>query len=159
MKIKEMITLLVLSDGQSKAGSLFRHVIDWSFTPKPLISHRFDTDAAENAYQLITSSEDSLGILLEYIDTSTDTTQHTIKLTTIQKQKESLNGSKVIASFIGAGNYASSTLIPFLNTHKSIFLVLPQVLASSTYLGKKYGFSELQRTQLTYSKIRVLILL
>ena len=33
---------------------------------KPLISHRFNIDEAEKAYEVVGGSESSLGIILEY---------------------------------------------------------------------------------------------
>ena len=76
---------------------------------KPLISHRFAIEAAAEAYELI-SSGNPLGVLLEYASDNSDAPlQRSIE---IRPATTSTNPSAVKLSFIGAGNYASSVLIP-----------------------------------------------
>ena len=111
---------------------------------KPLISHEFDIEDADAAYRLITGPEDSLGILLKYPNPLEDSPSQTIKLNIDPKiEIENTIKSQVIASFIGAGSYASSTLIPaFKNAKVTFSSIASSAGVSSTYMGKKYGFKE-----------------
>ena len=111
---------------------------------KPLISHNFNIEDADAAYRLITGPEDSLGILLKYPNPLEDSPSQTIKLNIDPKiEIENTIKSQVIASFIGAGSYASSTLIPaFKNAKVTFSSIASSAGVSSTYMGKKYGFKE-----------------
>lgn len=109
---------------------------------KPLISHRFDITEAKNAYQIVVGSEPSLGILLNYPGIEINDNSRTINLLS----KENVNNDttkKVAVSFLGSGNYAKLFLIP---AFKSAGAILQSVASnngvSSTYIARKYGFSE-----------------
>ena len=110
----------------------------------PLISHKFEIEDADKAYNLITGSEASLGILLKYSNSLENPTPYTVKLDNdAVKNTESSISSEVIVSFIGAGSYASSTLIPaFQNAKVKFSSIASSSGVSSTYVGKKYGFQE-----------------
>ena len=73
-----------------------------------LISHRFPIDKAAEAYELLSSPEPSLGILLRYPETA-DPEQRVIQL---HADAQSVVASTPLLSVIGAGNYASRMLIP-----------------------------------------------
>jgi len=75
---------------------------------KPLISSRFEFTDATLAYEELTSSDSSLGILLDYNSALPGRLLRSIELT---KGYESSPGTPVLG-FIGAGNYASRILIP-----------------------------------------------
>ena len=111
---------------------------------EPLISHKFEIEDANEAYNLITGSEASLGILLKYPNSTDNPTPCTVKLDNYTiKNTENSNSSAVIVSFIGAGSYASSTLIPaFKKAHVNFSSIASSSGVSSTYVGKKYGFHE-----------------
>ena len=113
---------------------------------KPLISHRFKLADAPAAYDLI-SDGNPLGVLLEY-----DLTQdHTNESGTVQRIV-SLNANARVAghssagaslAFIGAGNYASSVLVPaFAKTGARLKSIASATGVSSVHVGKKNGLEE-----------------
>ena len=64
MKKKEMIIRLLLSGGLSKGnGAVLDMISSGALDLEPLISHKFEIEDANEAYNLITGSEASLGIL------------------------------------------------------------------------------------------------
>ena len=64
---------------------------------EPLISHKFEIEDANEAYNLITGSEASLGILLKYPNATDNPTPCTVKLDNYTiKNTENSNGSAVI---------------------------------------------------------------
>ncbi|QNJ07707.1 oxidoreductase / NAD-binding Rossmann fold family protein [Synechococcus sp. Minos11] len=106
---------------------------------EPLISHRFQIDQASEAYDLLSSSEHSLGILLRYPETA-DADQRLIQL---PAATQSMAPSQPMLSVIGAGNYASRMLIPAFAKAGARF----HTLAASSgigpvHLGRKFGFRQ-----------------
>ncbi len=105
----------------------------------PLISHRFAIEQAAEAYELLSSSEPSLGILLRYCETA-DPDQRVIQL---PAASEDVERSQPLLSVIGAGNYASRTLIPAFAKAGARF----HTLAASSgigpvHVGRKFGFHQ-----------------
>src|SRR5688572_2692866 len=82
---------------------------DGRLDPAPLISHRFDIADAARAYDVVSGSEPSLGIVLQYPErpASTDAPERSIVL----RADEPSPGRGVIG-WIGSGNFASRVLIP-----------------------------------------------
>jgi predicted dehydrogenase/threonine dehydrogenase-like Zn-dependent dehydrogenase len=115
-----------------------------SLNVKDLISHNFYIDEATKAYELITSSKPSLGIIINYpgIEIKKDSRKVLLNKTdNISNDKKILN--KVKVSFIGSGNYARSVLIPaFKAADADLRIIASNKGISSTYLGSKYGFFE-----------------
>ena len=62
---------------------------------KPLVSHRFDIDDAEKAYQLVMNGKHSLGILLKYPGFEQITSQRITKLTSTKKLKPKYPRNKI----------------------------------------------------------------
>lgn len=87
---------------------------------KSLITHRFDVDQAEEAYQLIegNKTEPYLGIVMQYSHSSAASQQQN----RIATNTAPLNKSKIGLSFYGAGNYATASLLPPLVDKKEIEL-------------------------------------
>ena len=103
----------------------------------PLISHRFVIEQASVAYELLSSAESSLGILLRYPETA-DCEQRVVRL---PAASVSLDPSQPLISVIGSGNYASRMLIPAFAKAGARF----HTLASSSgvgpvHVGRKFGF-------------------
>ncbi len=73
---------------------------------KPLITHIFNIEEAEQAYDIVTGKtpEDHLGILLKYESNSS------LQKTIVQLKSAPI--SKINVGFIGAGSFAQSYLIP-----------------------------------------------
>ena len=78
---------------------------------QPLISHELSIDVAEQAYELIVSGEKSLGILLAY-PLSEERGANLPSHRRIENSTETSGRYPAKTSFIGAGNYASSSLMP-----------------------------------------------
>lgn len=116
---------------------------------KPLVTHRFKIDDAVEAYKLLDDPK-ALGIVLEYpkrdegelLNTEVQLTQSTSPIKISDSTALSVKAEPVIA-FIGAGNYASRTLIP---AFKSTGVILETLVTSSgvsgVHHGKKAGFSK-----------------
>ncbi|MBX9761213.1 MAG: zinc-binding dehydrogenase, partial [Beijerinckiaceae bacterium] len=83
----------------------------------PLISHRFAIEDAEKAFALLTSAEDSLGILLRY---SHETAPERLAARRVAiapaPARTSQVGDGACVAFLGAGNYAGRVLIPAFKT-------------------------------------------
>lgn len=109
---------------------------------KPLISHKFEIENANEAYNLIVGTETSLGILLEYPENEEDFTCQTLQLN--QNKNDSIpKKNDINVSFVGAGSYAASTLLPAFNKSKVNFLsIASSTGVSGTNLGKRYNFIE-----------------
>ena len=103
-----------------------------------LITHRYDLEDGEKAMELLTSSDPSLGILLVHnVQSKVDKEKSSVKL-----PSDSYIGTTGSAeSFIGAGHYASRTLIPaFKKSGANLQTIVSGGGASAVHLGKKFGF-------------------
>jgi predicted dehydrogenase/threonine dehydrogenase-like Zn-dependent dehydrogenase len=105
----------------------------------PLITHRFSIDQAAQAYEVITGKkkESFLGVLLTY-DEKKETQSEKVEFKAV-----SVKPSAVKLGVLGAGLYASATLLPAIKNISDIELV---GIASSgglhaQHLGKKFGFA------------------
>jgi predicted dehydrogenase/threonine dehydrogenase-like Zn-dependent dehydrogenase len=114
---------------------------------KPLITHRFKIDNAVEAYKLL-SDPKALGIVLEYPVRN----EEELRQSEVQLSKANLNkrvdkvihsGSHLdpVVAFIGAGNYASRTLIPgFKSTGVRLETLITSGGVSGVHHGRKAGF-------------------
>ena len=101
---------------------------------KSVITHRFDIENAIDAYGLLDNS-DALGIVLNYPSQSRDIlTKSKIELN-VQSPKV-IDSSIPCVGFIGAGNYASRTLIP---AFKEAGAVLDTLVTSGGISGVHHG--------------------
>jgi len=109
---------------------------------KPLISHNFEIDDAQSAYQSLEDPK-SLGILLNYsrkLEEDINKIENTITINNSYNSYNPLIGEPVVG-FIGAGNYSSRTLIPaFKNTDCNLKTLISSGGVSSIYHGKKNSF-------------------
>ncbi len=101
----------------------------------PLITHRFKVEDAERAYQLITSSEPHVGVLLEYDQTSPLDNRIQLSSERFKAEKSARIG------LIGAGEYARAMLLPKFKQLGAEF----QAIATATgvtarSVGEQYGF-------------------
>jgi len=110
----------------------------------PLISHRFPLAKTTDAYELVASGGQSMGILLQYPDAQAKTLdevrKQTVKLVESNQAKAT---DKVNVGFIGSGNYATMVLIPaFKSTGANMVSVASSAGVSGVHAGKKNGFAE-----------------
>lgn len=111
---------------------------------QPLISHRFSLEQTKQAYDLVGSGGQSLGILLQYPDDKTKSLEEVRKKTVkLVEQKSGKAIDKVTVGFIGSGNYATQVLIPaFQKTGATMMSVASSAGVSGVHAGKRNGFAE-----------------
>ena len=108
--------------------------------PAPLITHRFPFEDAPTAYDLMTSDQPSLGIVLEYGERP-DGTQPAI----CRQLDTGKGGDRATASgcigVIGAGNFAVRTLLPVLAKQGARLRVIASDSGTSASLAaQRFGF-------------------
>lgn len=127
---------------------------------KKLISHRFPIDHAAEAYDLISSNSPSLGVLIEYPTVAPTTALLMEKvggqivsdvqnkeIASIKKSSE----NQACIGFIGAGNYAISSLMPdFKKTSARLISVSNRNGVGSYFSAKKFG---IQKTEADVNEI------
>ena len=108
---------------------------------KPLITHRFVIDNAIEAYKLLDESS-ALGIVLEYPEKEENLLRtSSIDLRVKNKSEIQQSSTTPCVGFIGAGNYASRTLIPAFKKGGAILdTLVTSGGISGVHHGKKNGF-------------------
>ncbi|MDB4058058.1 bi-domain-containing oxidoreductase [Candidatus Thioglobus sp.] len=101
---------------------------------KSVITHRYDIENAVEAYTLL-DNPDALGIVLNYSNQNQEVlTKSKVELT--NKISEIIKPNTPCVGFIGAGNYASRTLIP---AFKEAGAVLDTLVTSGGISGVHHG--------------------
>jgi predicted dehydrogenase/threonine dehydrogenase-like Zn-dependent dehydrogenase len=119
--------------------AFLRLLADRKLDLRPLITHRFEVDEAESAYDLINGKahEPFLGVLLTYRGTALETQQTTlIFLNSVAGEKS------VRVGLLGAGSFAISTMLPALQRVQGVDLVVASAANGSHahHAAQKYGF-------------------
>jgi len=115
---------------------------DGRLNVRPLISHRFKIEDAEQAYELLSSQTSSLGIILDY-PTSEERPEEKALRRTVRLNVVELvtSAGKATLGFIGAGNYATGVLIPaFKKAGARLKTVASSGGVTSAHAGRKFGF-------------------
>jgi predicted dehydrogenase len=115
-----------------------------------LVSHRFEIAAAPDAYAVVSGSEPSMGIVLQYPPPATHEAAaqraRTVALQALAAAAPTAAQGGAAApsiSVIGAGNYAGAVLIPAFKASGARFARIASAGgASSVHLGRKFGFAE-----------------
>lgn len=106
---------------------------------KPLVTHQFEIDEAEKAFDIVVgkTQESHIGILLRYPDHGTKTqTKFLVKELTREKT------ATVITGFIGAGSFAQSYLIPNAKSRGvQLHTVTNARGITSKNVAQKFGFA------------------
>ena len=111
---------------------------DGRLDPMPLVTHRFDIADAARAYDLVSGSEPSLGIVLRYPDRSS-TAQ--VPTRSVVLRAEEPTAGKGIVGWIGSGNFASRVLIPaFARAGATMHTLASSGGVSAAVVGKREGF-------------------
>ena len=107
---------------------------------QPLITHRFSFDDALAGYQAV-NEIGAMGIVLDY-DEEAAPEKAKQRITVAGNEIQKKSGDLGIA-FIGAGNFATRTLLPQLPSG-GIFkkTIVSGTGVSAAYAGKKFGFKE-----------------
>ncbi|HEX5410076.1 MAG TPA: Gfo/Idh/MocA family oxidoreductase, partial [Gemmatimonadaceae bacterium] len=112
----------------------------------PLITHRFPIERAHEAYDVISGSAPSLGVILTYPDRAgavPSRESHTIARTAAPNAPavEAARSSHPAVAVIGAGNFAVRTLLPALRASGAwLHTIASSSGASGAIAGGKYGF-------------------
>jgi predicted dehydrogenase/D-arabinose 1-dehydrogenase-like Zn-dependent alcohol dehydrogenase len=113
---------------------------DGRINVKPLISHRYKLEEAEEAYKLVGGPSPSLGIVLEYPGEG-ERPDEAIRGNLVRLRACSVAASMANVAFIGAGNYATATLIPaFKAAGTRLNTVVSLNGVSGRHAGRKFGF-------------------
>ncbi len=110
----------------------------------PLITHRFLLSRAADAYQLLSSGEPSLGILLEYpapvgepMSVVSFSAAGDVAVDTVS----SASSGECRVAFLGAGNYAGRILMPAFKAAGALLqTVVSGTGVSAVHYGRKFGF-------------------
>ncbi len=113
----------------------------------PLITHRFAIDRAESAYELITgkSSQGYLGVVFEYAENSCESqalTLVTVKPSATRPADASVK--ELAVGILGAGGFASSTLIPAMksSSNTSLLTVCAATGVHAQHAARRFGFRD-----------------
>ena len=110
---------------------------------EPLISHRFALEQAVDAYDLLSSGEPSLGILLQYPGAEGQEAGVLERRTVALPASGATPAGKANVAFLGAGNYAGRVLIPaFKAAGAHLRTVVSSGGVSAVHYGKKHGFAQ-----------------
>jgi len=114
-----------------------------------LITHRFPVERAQTAYGLITGAaqEPFLGVVIQYSDSSEAVRTLTLVSgipANASNQKLSSSESSVNVGLLGAGVFASSTLIPAMKASSGTCLISVCAATGShaQHVGRKFGFRD-----------------
>ena len=109
---------------------------------RSLITHRFSIQQAQSAYRLISggSNTPSLGVVITY-DATAGRVQK-LELVSREKPLPSLNETTVNVGLLGAGSFATGTLLPAMKKTEGINLVGVCAAngAHSRHAAEKFGF-------------------
>jgi predicted dehydrogenase len=119
-------------------GAALGLMADGRLDPLPLITHRFDIADAARAYDIVSGSEPSLGIVLRYPERS-DTPN--LPTRSVVLRADEPTPGKGILGWIGSGNFASRVLIPaFAKAGATMHTLASSGGVSATVVGKREGF-------------------
>lgn len=109
----------------------------------PLITHRFPIEQAESAYELITgrSREAFLGVVIRYSDNASDSRVLSLNQIPIRPDLRAAVDS-VSVGLLGAGGFATSTLIPAMqaSSRTSLVWVCAATGSHAQHAARKFGF-------------------
>jgi predicted dehydrogenase/threonine dehydrogenase-like Zn-dependent dehydrogenase len=111
-----------------------------------LITHRFPVERAESAYDLITgrTHESFLGVVIQYSEDSVAVRTLRLVSETGSSQKADSSDAGVKVGLLGAGGFASSTLIPAMKASSatSLISVCAATGSHAQHAGRKFGFRD-----------------
>jgi len=112
---------------------------------KPLVSHRFNLEDADQAYALVSSDAGpTLGILLQ-CQAAQKGSDEVLRDTTVKLSApvNTATPGKASLAVIGSGNYATAVLIPaFKSTGALMKTVASSGGVSGLHAGRKFGFDQ-----------------
>lgn len=117
---------------------------------KPLISHRFPLEQAEEAYELLSGKEPYLGVLLQYPKSrripDEEPCSPSLRLVDVQaipNHSEKTGGVAPAIAVIGAGNFTTQAILPAIKKSGArLKIVASSGGVSGMHAGRKFGFEE-----------------
>lgn len=110
----------------------------------PLITHRFPIERAQSAYDLITGKlrEPFLGVVIQYSESADDSRTLTLLAKSPITARAAASSTGIKVGLLGAGAFASSTLIPAMRTSSQTSLVSVCTAngAHAKHAASKFGF-------------------
>jgi predicted dehydrogenase len=110
---------------------------------KPLISHKFDLEQMNSAYELLCKDKHVMGIILKYRSQDENPNDFLFqnKIYLDKPVFQSTSNFFPNLAFLGSGNYAGSVLLPaFKKLKVGLGTIASTSGRSATHLGRKYGF-------------------
>lgn len=120
--------------------SFLKLVADGRINLKRLITHRFKIEDALEAYKMITNkSEKYIGVLLDYGEPRNKNTESII---VVNPRLETRPVAEINVGFVGAGNFAQSSLLPHFKQFKDVNLkgVATATGINAKNVARKFGF-------------------
>ena len=112
---------------------------------KPLITHRFAIEQAAQAYDVVLgkTGDPFMGVLLTYPEQLNLSRRVALRTLQPEVNKRSLTHSTVTVGFLGAGNFATATLLPVMKDLPGLALigVCTATGMTSRAVGDKFGFN------------------
>jgi predicted dehydrogenase/threonine dehydrogenase-like Zn-dependent dehydrogenase len=106
---------------------------------RSLVTHRFRMSEAGKAYDLLTSSTSSLGVLLCCPQHEQDASE--LRTVVPLRVSTAVSGSTATLGVIGAGNYGGRVLIDaFWRAGARLHTIVSSSGVSAAYYGRKFGF-------------------
>ena len=122
-----------------------RLLADRKIDVRSLITHRFSIERASSAYELITgrSREPFLGVVLQYSGTASEARAHVVSSEKPAAPPTLPRITTVGVGVLGAGGFASSTLIPAIKktADTSLISVCSATGSHVQHAARKFGFS------------------
>jgi len=113
---------------------------DGRLNVKPLVSHRFPVEKAEDAYALLSGAEPSLGILLDY-PRVVEKPEDELRQTSVVLNSAPSGAQGAVIGFVGSGSYATAVLIPALKAAAArLKIAASGAGVSGLHAGRKFGF-------------------
>ncbi|WP_210575442.1 bi-domain-containing oxidoreductase [Streptomyces sp. GESEQ-4] len=114
---------------------------------EPLISHVADFDDAVETYQRLKDGElKAVAVLFQYPDQAVEAEAPAVAVPTVSVKRSPARAAKtpVRLAFVGAGNYATSMLLPHLAQRDGVELstVVTTTALSAANAQRKFGFAE-----------------
>ncbi len=126
---------------QRNFEAVLQLMADGSLDPLVLVSHRFAFDDSPKAYDLIASSEPSLGVLLQYADRGGAAITPADRVRTVNPSPATASPFSV--GVIGAGNFGTRILIPAIAAAKGRLRVVASGKGTSAAIAaKRLGFEQ-----------------
>lgn len=124
---------------QRNFGAVLDVMSNGSLIVDGLISHRFDLHSAADAYEVMSSGREVLGIMMEYNSDRLDRHQTSKQLAPPSLKKTS--ASKVKVGMLGAGNFGVRKLIPaFKKAGAELVSIASSQGSSAAIHGGRAGF-------------------